>query len=227
MTDFRITRAEVLACVNRGEEIEVGGHQGSIYLGNVGDRQVLVKAVTDPGLRAALCRWMLRREHRIYRRLQGVDGVPRCYGLFEGRYLVLQFIDGQTFRHATIEDHARFFEQLLAIITAIHELGLAHGDLMRKENILVSRDQRPYLIDFGVAVARKPGFHPLNYFWHGFLHQHDLNAWVKHKNDGKIENMSPDDARYYRPLRLDQMARVFRGTRVKIKRGIRAVGKPE
>ena len=227
MTDFRVTEADVLACEKYGKRIETGRHQGIIYLGNVGHRRLLVKAVTKAGLYGALCRWILRREHRIYRRLQGVDGVPRCYGLISGCYLVLQFIDGQTFRHATIEDRTRFFEQLLVIITSIHELGLAHGDLMRKENILVSWDQRPYLIDFGVSVARKPGFHPLNHFWHGFLHQLDLNAWVKHKNDGKIENMSPDDARYYRPLRLDQIARVVKRTWVKINRGIRSVGKPE
>ena len=223
MTDFRLTEADVLACVKHGKKIEISGHQGSIYLGNVGDRRLLVKAATHPGLHAALCRWMLRREHRTYRRLQGVDGIPRCYGLFGGCYLALQFIEGQTFRHATIEDHTRFFEQLLAIIRSIHELGVAHGDLMRKENILVSRDQRPYLIDFGVSVARKPGFHPLNYLWHGFLHQHDLNAWVKHKNGGKIENMSPDDARYYQPLRLDQLARVIKRTWVKIKGVIKVV----
>jgi predicted Ser/Thr protein kinase len=221
VTVFPVTEAAVLACVKHGKRIENGGHQGKIYLGNVGDRRLLVKASTEGSLVAALCRWMLRREHRAYRRLQGVEGVPYCYGLFSRCYLVLEFIDGQTFRHATIEDHTRFFEQLLVIITSIHELGLAHGDLMRKENILVSRDQRPYVIDFGVSVARKPGFHPLNHFWHGFLRQHDLNAWVKHKNYGNTENMSPDDARYYRPLRLEQIARVLKRTWVKIKRGIK------
>jgi len=160
---------------------------------------------------------MLRREYRAYQRLQGMDGLPRCYGLFNGCYLVLQRIDGQTLRHATLEDHASFFSQLREIIISVHELGVAHGDLMRKENIFVSWDQRPYLIDFGVSVARKPGFHPLNHFWHRFLRQHDLNAWVKHKNNGKIENMSPDDARYYRPLRLDKIARLIKRTWIKIK----------
>ncbi len=227
MTKFHVTEAEVVACVKRGEKIETSGHQGSIYLGNVGDRQILVKAATNAGLHGALCRWMLRREYRIYRRLQGVDGVPRCYGLFGGCYLALQYIDGQTFRHATIDDPKRFFERLFVIIAAVHELGLAHGDLMRKENILVSRVQRPYLVDFGVSSSRKPGFHPLNHFWHGFLQQHDLNAWVKHKNGGNIENMSPEDAKYYRPMRLNQIARVFKRTWVRIRRRKQAVSKPE
>lgn len=227
MTNFRVTEADVLACVKCGERIETLEHQASIYICNVSDRRLIVKAVTKRGLVHWLRRWMLRREDRNYRLLQGVDGVPRCYGLINGCYLVLQYIDGQTFRDATIEDHTRFFEQLLVIITSIHELGLAHGDLTRKENILVSRDQRPYLIDFGVSVMRKPGFHPLNHFWYGFFRQHDLNAWVKYKNHGKIENMSPDDARYYRPLRLDQTTGVIKRTWVKIKKGIQAVRKPE
>jgi len=227
VTKFQVTEAEVVACVEGGEKIETSGHQGSIYLGNVGDRQILVKAATNAGFHGALCRWMLRRERRMYRRLQGVDGVPRCYGLFGGCYLALEYIDGQTFRHATIDDPTRFFEQLFVIITAVHELGLAHGDLMRKENILVSRDQRPYLVDFGVSACRKPGFHPLNFFWYGFLHQQDLNAWVKHKNRGNFENLSPDDAKYYRPMRLNKIARVFKRAWVKIRRGKQAAGKPE
>jgi len=217
MTEFRVTEAEVLACVRNGERSEDRGLQGSIYVCTVGGHRLLVKAVTRRGLVATLCRWMLRREYRAYQRLQGMDGLPRCYGLFNGCYLVLQRIDGQTLRHATLEDHASFFSQLREIIISVHELGVAHGDLMRKENIFVSWDQRPYLIDFGVSVARKPGFHPLNHFWHRFLRQHDLNAWVKHKNNGKIENMSPDDARYYRPLRLYKIARLIKRTWIKIK----------
>ena len=225
MTDLKVTEADVLAGIKSGEPIATNGNQGSIHVCNVGDQRVIIKEATGWGLAGALRRWTLRREYNNYQRLQNVNGIPRCYGLIGGRYLVLQLIDGQTLRHATIEDRTVFFEQLLAIIASIHGHGVAHGDLMRKENTLVSHDQRPYLIDFGVSVVRKPGFHPINHFWHGFLQQLDLNAWVKHKYQRKLENMSPEDARLYRPTRLERMARAVKARWVKLKRSVVGSGK--
>jgi serine/threonine protein kinase len=153
---------------------------------------------------------MLRREYRIYSRLSGISGIPRCYGFFMGRYLVLENVESQTFRHATIKDRNSFFAEMLTIIKSIHERGVAHGDLKRKGNILVTKDSRPCLIDFGVSVFRKPGFHPLNHFRHSFSHQHDFNAWVKYKYDRKYQDISPEDAQYYRPLRIERIARMIR-----------------
>ena len=216
--DPRVTEADVRAGIQHGERLATNGNQGSIYVCSIGDRRVVIKDATGWGPAGALRRWTLRREYANYCRLRDVKGIPRCYGLISGRYLVLELIDGETLRHATIEDRTHFFEQFFAIITSIHEHGVAHGDLMRKENTLVSHDQRPYLIDFGVSVVRKPGFHPLNHFWHGFLYQLDLNAWVKHKYNRKLENISPADARYYRPTRLELVARVIKRTWVNLKR---------
>jgi len=62
-------------------------------------------------------------------------------------------------RHATIRDSKRFNAELFGIIATIHERGVAHGDLKRKDNILVTPDWYPYLIDFGVSTVRKTGFH--------------------------------------------------------------------
>lgn len=221
MTDLIVTEADVLAGIRNGESIATNGNQGSIHVCDIGDQRVIVKEATGWGLGGVLRRWTLRREYANYQRLQAVNGIPRCYGLIAGRYLVLEHIDGQTLRQATIENRERFFEQLFTIITSVHEHGVAHGDLMRKENTLVSRDQRPYLIDFGVSVVRKSGFHPVNHFWHGFLHQLDLNAWVKHKYRRKLEDMTPDDARLYRPTRLERTARVVKRAWVNSKKSIK------
>lgn len=115
-------------------------------------------------------------------------------------------------RHATIRDSKRFYAELFAIIAAIHARGVAHGDLKRKDNILVTPDCHPYLIDFGVSTVRKPGFHPLNRFWHTFSVQQDRNAWVKHKYDRKFQDISAADAEYYRPMRIEHLARVIKRT---------------
>ena len=113
-------------------------------------------------------------------------------------------------RDTCIIDRESFLGEMLNIIKAVHSRGVAHGDLKRKDNVLVTRDSKPCLIDFGVSVVRKQGFHPLNYFWHRFCHQHDFNAWLKHKYGRNLANMSPEDASLYRPLWVERLARMIK-----------------
>lgn len=223
MTDLEITEADLLACMRSGKQLDANGHQGSIHVCNFHGRRLLIKSATRWGVANSLCRLMLRREYRVYRKLRGLDGIPQCYGLINGCYLVLEYIDGQTMRSATLEDESAFFDELFEVIKSIHGLRIAHGDLMKKENIIVSSDQRPYLIDFGVSAIRKPGFHPINHFLHSFLQQLDLNAWVKHKNKGRMESLSAEDARYYRPMRIDRTARILKRGWIRFKRSAMAM----
>ena len=183
------------------------GHLGALHLGELAGRRVAVKTVTGNPLAACTRRWVLRREHRAYRLLQGVEGVPRCYGLYEGRYLVIEAIAGTTFRYAVIEDREAFYRKLFETIDGIHARGVAHGDLMHKDNILVDEHGSPVLVDFGLAIVYRDGWHPLNHLAYRFFRQHDLNAWLKYKYRRRWERMSPEDARYYRPLLLDDLAR--------------------
>ncbi len=224
MNDSCITESDVLSCVTSGEQLDHRGYQGNIHTGQVGEHKILVKSAAGRGLAAWLNRRMLRREYLIYERLAGVSGIPRCFGYFMGRYLVLENVDAQTLRDGTISDRDGYFVEMLAIIETIHERGIAHGDLKRKENVLVTRDSRPCLIDFGVSVFRKPGFHPFNHFRHDFSHQHDFNAWVKHKYNRNYQEISPEDAKYYRPLLIELIARRIKRTWTKLKRTFRTSG---
>ena len=63
---------------------------------------------------------MIRREYAVYRRLDGVAGVPRCFGLRDDR-LLLEFVDGRPLRLSADElpDRERFFRALLDILNAI------------------------------------------------------------------------------------------------------------
>jgi serine/threonine protein kinase len=222
VSDVIITDSDVLACVRDGEQLEHPGYQGNIHTGRIGERRILIKSAAGRGITALLNRRMLQREYRIYDRLAGVSGIPHCYGFFMGRYLVLENVQSHTLRHAAIGDREKFFVEMLATIKAIHSRGVAHGDLKRKENVLVTHDSRPCLIDFGVSTIRKPGFHPLNHFWYDFSHQHDFNAWVKHKYDRKFQDITPEDTQYHRPLRIEIMARTIKKIWIKLRRG----GKP-
>ena len=55
----------------------------------------------------------LEREYAAYQRLEGVEGVPACYGLLAERYLVMEFIEGTAYRHATWQDRDQWFAELL------------------------------------------------------------------------------------------------------------------
>ena len=226
MNEASLTESDVLACMQDSEQLEIRGYQGTIHTGQIGEHKVLIKSAAGRGVVAWLNRWMLRREYLIYRRLSGISGIPHCYGFFLGRYLVLENVESQTMRHAAIRDRGLFFTEMLATIKSIHERGVAHGDLKRKDNILVTEDSRPCLIDFGVSIFRKPGFHPFNHFRHSFSHQHDFNAWVKHKYDRKFQDISPEDAKYHQPLRIERLARTIKKAWIKIKKAGKPGGTP-
>ena len=97
----------------------------------------------------------------------------------------------------------------------MHNEGVAHGDLKRKDNILVNKDNEPFLIDFGTGISidkpkgqiRRPIFR--------FLKSTDLNAWVKHKYNRNYDGISEDDRQYYSPTLIEKCYRIIRKIFVK------------
>ena len=79
----------------------------------------------------------LEREYAAYRRLEGVAGVPACYGFLAQRYLLMEFIDGVPYREATWQDRGSWCASLLEVIQAFHARGVSHGDLKSKSNMIV------------------------------------------------------------------------------------------
>ncbi len=180
------------------------GSQAAIYLYDDGRHRIIVKRA-----KGVFFHWLrlvfLRREYRIYQRLEGIDGIPRCFGLLQGRYLLLEYIDAPPLRDAAVKNREVFLGNLRALIMIMHEREVAHGDLKRKDNILVVAGVKPLLIDFGVATIRKPGFHPLNRFIYGTLKQMDLNAWLKHKYGPGYQGMSEQDRPFYRATAIERI----------------------
>ncbi|HEX7025849.1 MAG TPA: hypothetical protein VF268_01270, partial [Gammaproteobacteria bacterium] len=56
------------------------GYQGRVLLYEQPGGRLIVK-VPPQGWLGWLYRAMMRHEYRVYRRLRGFEGVPRCYGL--------------------------------------------------------------------------------------------------------------------------------------------------
>lgn len=111
----------------------------------------LAKVIPLRSLGRLLC-W---REALYLRRLAHVDGVPRYWGRFGESGLIREFLPGRNLReHLRVAGRpdSSFFPKLSAILDAVHARGVAHNDLSKPENILVSPDGSPVLIDFQIAL---------------------------------------------------------------------------
>lgn len=184
------------------------GYQASIriYQGPAG--AFAIKEPSGSWLRGTISRAAIRREADVYRRLQGIPGIPTCFGCLDDRYLVLEHIPGDTLH--TLQDQLAnreiFFARLLETLRMMHDAGVAHGDLKRKQNILVGPGEQPYVIDFGIAVvaANRRGF------LFDLVRQVDRNAWIKHKYRGQTKDIAAEDAALYKPMRTETVMRVLR-----------------
>ena len=175
------------------ENILAVSNQGTILHYQHDGLDLIVKTAMGRGLVRKARERTLIREHQAYLRMDGLAGVPQCYGMIDGHYLVIEFIRGVPYRQAAWANRDRWFEEFLAVLRSIHERGVSHGDLKSKSNIMVTADEKPCVIDFGTAFVLKAGFHPVNnwLFEHG--KRMDINAWVKHKYHGRYENISGED----------------------------------
>ena len=219
-----LTESELLqwvrAAVKTTSNIISHGYQGDVYLYEDKSQRLILKAPAGRGLGRYIRRAMLRNEYRAYSRLSEVRGIPRCYGLLDGRYLVLECIDGVTVRRARITDRGIFFESLLNLIKEMHKAGVAHGDLKKKDNLLVVEGQTPCVIDFGVAIVRKPGFAPLNHYLYNLARKFDFNAWVKLKYKRKFKNMADEDRQYYNRTIVEKASGWIKDTYLRLKKSL-------
>lgn len=196
------------------------GYQGHVYLyQNKGD-SLVIKAPMGWGLGKLIRLLMLRNEYRVYSKLSNMNGIPRCHGFVDNRYLVLEYIHGTPVRNALIADRNAFFEMLLALIKGLHEAGVAHTDLKKKDNVLVVDGRIPYVIDFGVAVVRKSGFAPINHYLYNLASTFDFNAWIKLKYDAKYEEVTEKDSAYYHRTVIEKVSRWIKDAYLIVKKTI-------
>lgn len=118
--------------------------------------------------------WLLTREQRALKRLNGLPGIPRFVDR-PGRYrLCMSRVAGTPLRECYKKGVSEaFFENLKELFNAIHQRGVAHGDAHHR-NILVA-DDRVALIDFSAAyVARDPNRSARIFQWYLALDRRSL-----------------------------------------------------
>lgn len=197
--------------LEQGENVLARSNQGTVLRFEGEGRELLIKCPMGEGLVLRARKRTLQREYEAYKRLDGLSGVPECYGLVDGSFLAIELVRGVPFREAVFADRERWFAEFLEVIRAIHARGVSHGDLKNKSNILVTDDERVCVIDFGTAFVRKRGVHLFNNWMFGLGKRLDLNAWVKHKYHGRYGDASEEDRRILRYSWLERLVRRARG----------------
>lgn len=197
--------------LERRENILAVSNQGTILHYRRDGIDLIVKSAMGRGIIRKIRERTLLREYEAYRRMEGLRGVPQCYGLVDGHYLVIEFIRGTPYREASWSDRAHWFDEFLDVIRSFHARGVSHGDLKSKTNIMVTEDEKPCVIDFGTAFVHRPGFHPLNNWMFKHGKRMDINACIKHKYHGRYADARGEDLELLDYSFIEYWVRKLRG----------------
>jgi serine/threonine-protein kinase len=139
------------------------GGMGEVYEAEdtVKNRIVALKLLPEGVSHDSVFRKRLQREAHSAGRLQEPHVVPiHDYGEIDGvLYVDMRMIDGldlrkvlKNFGPMTPARAVAIVRQVASAIDAAHENGIMHRDV-KPENILITRDDFAYLVDFGIANA--------------------------------------------------------------------------
>ncbi|MGB5457427.1 MAG: hypothetical protein WBN36_08955 [Gammaproteobacteria bacterium] len=198
--------------IKSGAHVLAAGYQGQTLVYQDAHNHLVIKIPHGGGLVRYFNRHMLRHEYAVYQQLGDFDGVPACYGLIDRQYLVLEYIEGRTIRTKRPLDEDEFHRKLFNYIRVMHARRVAHMDLKRKDNLLVTSDESPCILDFGAAVIKKKGFHPFNQYRFKIGKQFDYNAWIKHKyHNRSMDEVTMFDRKYYKLTWIEALAGGLKG----------------
>lgn len=150
--------------------------------------------------RIAVGMFSTRREGMIYRKLQGLPGIPRLFGKLDRYALVVEYISGKDaskVKPGLVGPD--FFDKLQGVVDRIHERGIVLCDLRHMANIIVSDEGDPYLVDFCTAFERGRRWNILKKWLYHLFHQDDLLGIIKLK-----KHLAPDLLSDVERARLDR-----------------------
>ena len=123
-------------------------------------------------------------EVRIHDLLEGVHGVPRLVKQVSANSFLREFVEGRTLDRDPPELRPDFFDEFHEIAKNIHARGVAFVDLAKKENVVVTTDGRPFLIDFQISIALRKRRGPISLLWNPIvrmMQRADIYHVFKHK----------------------------------------------
>jgi hypothetical protein len=182
-------------------------HFGTVWRGSEPGREFVYRDTTGARWWTAwLARALCRREARALVRLDGLPGTPRLLTA-DRRGLRREWIEGQPMQVARPRN-ADYFRAARRLLAAMHRRGIAHNDLAKEPNWLVTPTGVPALVDFQLALVA-----PRRGRFFRTLAREDLRHLLKHK-------------RKYCPERLTARERGILSKPVALSRLWMATGKP-
>jgi hypothetical protein len=148
-------------------------------------------------------RLMVSREVRAYEKMGAIPGIPRFAGRIDARALAIERIDGTPLAFAPdrTEDGPGKLRQLRGILDRMHRVGVVHLDLRGRENVILDRQGRIYVVDFASALWLRPGSwrHRLLFGW---LSKMDEAAYLKWKTIVEAGPFTDDEQRFIDRFRM-------------------------
>lgn len=211
MNRIKLRRRDLAARIIR--PIHLGrGLQSSVYL--IEEKGVLL-AVKDyaqapPAFRSGVAPILVARECKALRHLDGTPGIPRFWGKIDALAFATQFIAAKPldlFHRGEVAP--AIFAQIESVVAQMHARGVAHGDLKRRSNTLITPEGEVYLIDFAAAIVARG---PLSARLMRALANVDDKAIPRLKRHVAPELLTPEDKwKLENPTRLEKWARDLLG----------------
>lgn len=146
--------------------------------------------------------YQVEREIRALRQLRGLPGIPEYYRRVGAHGLLMERMEGERItrwceRHP--RQRAAMFDRLTRLVELMHRLGVAHLDLRKRDNILVTSDGRPNVIDFNASLCFRPGTGVTRLFFR-FFRRIDTAAILKWKSRLAPELLTPSERKRHRRM---------------------------
>jgi hypothetical protein len=107
-------------------------------------------------VRNTIGRFLIRRELRVLKQLQGIDGISQDAFRIDTFAMATQFVPGTILAHLkTKEVSDQFFPQLEALVQLMHARHLVHLDIRGPKNLLLRPDGTPGIIDFQSSLSTR------------------------------------------------------------------------
>ncbi|MCE5218862.1 hypothetical protein LLH03_17750 [bacterium] len=197
-----------------------------VRLLNLDGKLCVIKDYANQGplFKRVLGAYLVWREKVAFERAAGIEGIPRVVGTIGPSALVTEYLESVEITSAPRELlTAEFFEQLSALVEALHARGIVHGDLKKLENTLVTPDGKPALVDFTAAFVT--GSSPLTAVAFPWICDDDRRAVVKLKSRLAPQLVTPEEEAFLEERSAVEKA--FRWSRRYVRYVVKRYSTPE